>query len=221
MSHTRKAARATPASLALSRAIASAAALISVPMPKALGNSLRSASRIAPQPVPRSAMRQERDRGPCLSSAASAASTTVSVSGRGTSVASLTRSRSVQNSLVPVIRATGSSPSRRRASAAIALCCCGVSTCPARAASAAWSRPSAWPTSTRASSSAVSMPAARNSVAQARRKSATVRFLPAAGATACRMFIGSEFKRTPPSSSRLKHPAPQVAPLGSRPPARR
>ena len=46
-----------PRRAALSRAIASAPALISVPTPVAFGNSSKSASRSAPVPVPKSAMR--------------------------------------------------------------------------------------------------------------------------------------------------------------------
>ena len=52
-------------------------------------------------PVPRSAMRSARWRDPPASIAASAASTTVSVSGRGTSVAGVSRSGRPQNSLTP------------------------------------------------------------------------------------------------------------------------
>ena len=65
-------------------------------------------------------MRSARERGPRASMAASAASTTVSVSGRGTSVAASTRSGRLQNSLPPTMRATGSPARRRSASAAIA-----------------------------------------------------------------------------------------------------
>ena len=104
----------------MSRAAASASRLTSVPMPAAFGSSVSSASSSAPEPVPRSAMRSARLRGPPSSIAASAASTTVSVSGRGTSVASLSRSGRPQNSLTPRMRATGSRSSRRAASAASA-----------------------------------------------------------------------------------------------------
>ena len=38
--------------------------LMSLPTPKAFGSSVKSASRIAPEPVPISTMRKARDRGP-------------------------------------------------------------------------------------------------------------------------------------------------------------
>ena len=60
--------------------------------------------------------RARRRRGRC---AASAASTTVSVSGRGTSTAGETASGRPQNSLTPMMRATGSPASRRATSASM------------------------------------------------------------------------------------------------------
>ena len=88
---------------------------MSVPNPCAAGNSDSSASRIAPEPVPRSAMRNGRLRSPPARSSSSASSTTVSVSGRGTSVAGESCSGSPQNSFSPRMRATGSPARRRRA----------------------------------------------------------------------------------------------------------
>src|SRR5438132_638990 len=54
---------ARPRSAALACAICSAAALMSVPNPRASGNSRSNASRIAPEPVPRAAIRHERFLG--------------------------------------------------------------------------------------------------------------------------------------------------------------
>ena len=88
---------------------------MSVPNPCAAGNSDNSASRIAPEPVPRSAMRNGRSRSPSARSSSSASSTTVSVSGRGTSVADESCSGRPQNSFSPRMRATGSPARRRRA----------------------------------------------------------------------------------------------------------
>src|SRR5205085_329876 len=73
-----------------------------------------NASRIAPEPVPRSAIRGGLFAARLARSSSSASSTTVSVSGRGTSVSAESLSGSPQNSLVPRIRATGSPPRRRR-----------------------------------------------------------------------------------------------------------
>ncbi len=130
-----------------------------------------SASRMAPRAGAEIGDAQgARARAARHRSAASAASTTVSVSGRGTSVAASTRSCRLQNSFVPMMRATGSWARRRCASAAIARLFVGVKLARARARQApAWSRPSAWPTRSRASSSGESMPAARNFAAHARR----------------------------------------------------
>ncbi len=147
----------------------SAAKLISVPMPHALGSSESSASSSAPAPVPRSTMRSARDFRSSQSSAASAASTTVSVSGRGSRVSALTLSGSPQNSLRPRMRATGSRASRRAESAAMAPASSAASLRLDWAASAVWSSPSAWPTMMRASSSGASRPPRRNSRASRRR----------------------------------------------------
>ena len=84
-------------------------------IPAPSGNSDSSASRIAPEPVPRSAMRNGRSRPPSARNNSSASSTTVSVSGRGTSVAAESCSGSPQNSFSPRMRATGSPARRRRA----------------------------------------------------------------------------------------------------------
>ena len=113
------------------------ATLRSVAMPNAFGSSESSARRRAPLPVPRSAMRSARWRDPPASIAASAASTTVSVSGRGTSVAGVTRNGRPQNSLKPMMRATGSPLSLRAASASIVRNSPACSTRPALLASAA------------------------------------------------------------------------------------
>ncbi len=95
-------------------AVRSAAGLMSVPTPQASGNSDNSANRIAPDPVPISAMRAADDRGwRSARHISSASSTTVSVSGLGTSVAGESCRGRPQNSLIPRMRATGS-PARRR-----------------------------------------------------------------------------------------------------------
>jgi hypothetical protein len=80
-----------------------------------IGNSDNSANRIAPEPVPISAMRNPRSGSGPGRSISSASSTTVSVSGLGTSVAAESCNGSPQNSLVPRMRATGSPARRRRA----------------------------------------------------------------------------------------------------------
>src|SRR5580704_475186 len=139
-------------------------------MPNAAGSSDNSASRIAPEPVPRSAMRSARSRA----TTASAASTTVSVSGRGTSTSAVTASGRLQNSLPPRMRATGSWASRRPSTASSFSVSPRMSRCVDAAVSAPWSRPSAWPTSSRASRSGVSKPRLRNRSAIARRACATV-----------------------------------------------
>ena len=84
---------------ALALAVCSAADEMSVPKPWALGSSDSSASKMAPEPVPRSAMRNLRLNAPPPRNNSSASSTTVSVSGRGTSVAAESFSDSPQNSL--------------------------------------------------------------------------------------------------------------------------
>ena len=119
--HKNWARSANPSARAFSRAIASAAGLMSMPMPDALGSSDSSASSRQPVPVPMSAICSAREREPLASIAPSAASTTVSVSGLGTKVALLTCSGRPQNSLQPMIAATLSRASRRSARAAI--CC--------------------------------------------------------------------------------------------------
>ena len=84
-------------------------------MPNAPGNSDNSASRIAPEPVPKSTSRSEPSDFDAGRTVSSAASTTVSVSDRGTSVAGESRSGRPQNSFIPMMRATGSPASRRNA----------------------------------------------------------------------------------------------------------
>ena len=153
----------------MSRAQRSAAKLISVPTPNAFGSSESSARSSAPEPVPRSAMRSARHLRSSQSTAVSAASTTVSVSGRGRRVSALTLSGRPQNSLRPRRRATGSRASRRAESAAMAPASSAASVRFDWAASAAWSSPSAWPTMMRASSSGASRPPRRNSSASRRR----------------------------------------------------
>ena len=103
----------SPADAALVWAVCRAADEMSVPNPCAFGSSDNSASKIAPEPVPRSAIRNWRSSAPPARNNSSASSTTVSVSGRGTSVAAESFSGSPQNSLWPRMRATGS-PRRRR-----------------------------------------------------------------------------------------------------------
>src|SRR5262249_16496141 len=97
------------------------------------------------------------------STAGSAAWTTVSVAGRGSSVSALTLSGRPQNSLRPRRRATGSRASRRAESAAMAPASSAASMRLDWAASAVWSSPSAWPTMMRASSSGPPTPPPRNS----------------------------------------------------------
>ena len=147
---------------------------MSVPNPCAAGNSDNSASRIAPEPVPRSAMRSGRSRLPPARNSSSASSTTVSVSGRGTSVADESCKGSPQNSFSPRMRATGSPARRRRAKASRRADSSRVSWRCAADIKPVRSRPSAWPVRIRASSSADSMAAVLRLVASARRAASTV-----------------------------------------------
>ena len=155
-------------------AVCKAAAEMSVPNPCAAGNSDNSASRIAPEPVPRSAMRNGRSRSPPARNSSSASSTTVSVSGRGTSVADESCSGSPQNSFSPRMRATGSPARRRRANSSRRADSSGVSWRCAADIRPVRSRPSAWPVRIRASSSADSMAADLNCAVSARRAASTV-----------------------------------------------
>ena len=81
----------------------------------------RSASRIAPVPVPRSRIVSALARRRPPVDRAKRGVDHVSVSGRGTSVSADSAKRSPQNSLRPTIRATGSPAAARSASAAAAL----------------------------------------------------------------------------------------------------
>ena len=92
---------------AFRRATAAAAADRSMPRPHACGNSLKSDSNRQPVPVPRSST----DSGACRSgTAASAASTRVSLSGRGSSVSPVTSKTRLQNSRRPSNCAIGRAP---------------------------------------------------------------------------------------------------------------
>ena len=94
---------------AFSFATARASDEMSVPTPRAAGRSLSTASRIAPEPVPRSII---WNASPC-EKAARATSMMVSVSGRGLSTSGVTFSMIFQNPLRPRMRDTGSRRSRR------------------------------------------------------------------------------------------------------------
>ena len=96
----------------------SAATLMSVPTPARWAIRVSIASNSAPEPVPMSRTRSVL-HARARRAASSALSTTVSVSGRGTSTAGVTRKGRLQNSLRPRMRATGSRASRRAASAEI------------------------------------------------------------------------------------------------------
>ena len=115
-------------------------------------------------------MRNARARALRSTSAASAASTTVSVSGRGTSVVGVElRAAGPRIPCADDARdRLAREPPRRERGDGVGLG--GCERCGRTAAtSAAWSRPSAWPTSRRASSSGVSRPAARKRAAQSAR----------------------------------------------------
>ena len=71
---------------------------------EAAGRSARIASRMAPEPTPRSST----DHRACSGKAFSATSTTVSVSGRGVSTSGVTRSMIFQKPLRPRMWLTGS-----------------------------------------------------------------------------------------------------------------
>ena len=165
---TTNAARAAEAeAAALSRAAASASTLMSVPMPMAFGSSEQRQQQRARAGAEIGDAQRARARGRPHRSRPSAASTTVSVSGRGTSVAALRRSGRPQNSLTPRMRATGSRvepPRRQRRPARAARASSRLRL--ASIVSAAWSRPSAWPTSRRASSSGESRPALAERIGQ-------------------------------------------------------
>ena len=164
----------SPARAALVPAVCKAPSEMSVPNPCAAGNSDSSASRIAPEPVPRSAMRNGRSRFPPARNSSSASSTTVSVSGRGTSVADESCSGSPQNSFSPMMRATGSAARRRPANSSRRADSSGVSWRCAADIRPVRSRLSAWPVRIRASSSADSMAAVLSLAASARRAASTV-----------------------------------------------
>ena len=127
-----------------------------------------------PEPVPRSAMRNLRFNAPSPRSNSSASSTTVSVSGRGTSVAAESFSGSPQNSLWPRMRATGSPARRRRAKSSSRVASSAVSCRCAAVIRPVRSRPSTAPTSSRASSSADSIPLDLKRAVSARRAVSTV-----------------------------------------------
>src|SRR6266851_193424 len=112
---------ARPSSVALRRAVRAAPAATSMPTPFARGNSESSARRRQPVPVPRSRNRYVRLRS---GSRDSTASTTLSLSDRGSSVSADSTNSSPQNSRLPTIRLSGSraiirvSTSETRASSA-------------------------------------------------------------------------------------------------------
>ena len=173
---------ARPRSAALACATCSAAALMSVPNPRASGSSRSNASRIAPEPVPRSAIRHEwflgRFLGPFAAglarSISSASSTTVSVSGRGTNVSAESLSGNPQNSLMPRMRATGSPPRRRRTKSSRRADSSGESSRFAAIIMPVRSRPSTAPIKSRASSSAEPIPPEVKRVVRLRRALSTV-----------------------------------------------
>src|SRR5256886_600632 len=159
---------------ALALAVRNAATLMSVPNPQASGSSDNSANKIAPEPVPISAMRNRRPRSGAARSICNASSTTVSVSGLGTSVAAESFSGSPQNSLIPRMRAIGSPESRRRAKSSRRIDSSDVSGRLAAAITPVRSRSSAAPTSIRASSSAESIRPDLNRAVSMRRAASTV-----------------------------------------------
>ena len=101
-----------PRRAAFSRASARQAGSLSTPRTVAAGRSTARARAMAPQPVPRSSIRV------AVSARSSAASTTPSVSGRGTRARASTRNGRLQNSRSPKMYATGSPPRRRSTRAA-------------------------------------------------------------------------------------------------------
>src|SRR6267142_6876391 len=165
-----KAARlAKPRRAALARAVASAAGLTSVPTPYPSGSSDNSASKIVPEPVPISAIRNRRIPSGRARNISNANSTTVSVSGRGTKVAAESCNGSPQNSLRPRMRATGSPWRRRSVNSSRRTASSDVRGRPAAAMIPVRSRPSTAPTSIRASSSAEPIEFVRNRAVSARR----------------------------------------------------
>ena len=168
---------ARPRRPALSRAAASASRLMSVPMPVAFGSSVSSAISSAPEPVPRSAMRNARVRGPPLADRIDRGKRRLD-DGLGL------RPRHQRGFVEPQRQAPefldaedardrlavepprGERRQRARASPPRLR--------PLSIVSPVWSRPSAWPTSSRASSSGESSPAWRKASASARRACATV-----------------------------------------------
>ena len=108
---TRMSARpATPHAATLRRATSAAAAEISTPRPRALTNSRSSAQSSAPDPTPRSRTRSSSRR--LSAKSATAASTIVSVSGRGSSTSGEIVSARPQNSRLPTIFDRGSPETR-------------------------------------------------------------------------------------------------------------
>ena len=141
----------------MARASASASALRSTPTPVAAGSSESRAISRQPEPVPRSRIRSGARRSLIW---ASAASTTVSLSGRGISTAGVTWKARLQNSRSPRMYAIGSRALRRRTSSSRRDCSTAAMACAPPAIRLARSRPVAAASSSQASPRAVSMPAA-------------------------------------------------------------
>ena len=203
MSHAANDARVNLNWRALSLAMRRAAMLTSVPIPIAFGSSESSARSSAPEPVPRSPIRNGLVRDPRASIAASAASTIVSVSGLGTSVAALMRSGRLQNSL--------RRQCARQAHGPAAVAPMRRSLIPPWHRDCARQRrrgrhdrgPRAWPTRMRASTSGESNPQARNFADHIRLTSATVAgAVTAAAASVRRLVTGLPRPRAEPPDVR-------------------
>ena len=151
-------ARRGPRRSALAVASVSASGLRSTPRPVACGSSESSASNRQPEPVPRSRIRSGALRSEICPSAAS---TTVSVSGRGISTAGETRNGRLQNSFSPRMYAIGSRARRRRTMSSSRRSCSAVRPLQAARRSGARARVrSPPPAAARPRTRASSMPAA-------------------------------------------------------------
>ena len=199
-------------------AVATAAASVdrSTPTPRAFGNSLSSAESSAPEPTPRSRIRRPAVRRAAKRS--SAASTMLSVSGRGSSTAGVIAKRMPQNSRQPRIRDKGSRAMRRSATSRNVRTA-SPSGRSGEAMRSAGASPQDRKTARRASRAGSSMPDRRNASASAATASARVAspssdaIRPSGRGSACTSFLSRTGKahcvRPVPNWRGSEDPAPR------------
>ena len=149
-------------------------ALMSTPRPRAFGKACNRATRIAPVPVPKSRISSGAVSRPSSRKTWIAASTNVSVSGRGSRVAGdISRSRSM-NPRRPRMRETGSRRRRRSRHASSRTRSCAVKTRWDSASTCAPDKPHPAAARRRASRRKLSTPAARSTEAVSLTQSANM-----------------------------------------------